>query len=84
MAGAAGLHDRDAIRLPTFVTMKPQETRVSGVLLRQVMTEPLRPASADVASVRAHLRLAPENGLSRQELAEAITHLAFYAGWPTR
>ena len=64
--------------------MKPQETRVSGVLLRQVMTEPLRPASTDVASVRAHLRLALENGLSRQELAEAITHLAFYAGWPTR
>jgi 4-carboxymuconolactone decarboxylase len=29
-----------------------------------------------------HLRLAQENGLSREELAEAITHLAFYAGWP--
>jgi 4-carboxymuconolactone decarboxylase len=23
-----------------------------------------------------------ENGLSRDELVEAITHLAFYAGWP--
>jgi 4-carboxymuconolactone decarboxylase len=29
-----------------------------------------------------HLRRALENGLSREELAEAITHLAFYAGWP--
>ncbi|MEU2502301.1 carboxymuconolactone decarboxylase family protein [Streptomyces albogriseolus] len=29
-----------------------------------------------------HLKLALENGLSEQELAEAITHLAFYAGWP--
>jgi len=29
-----------------------------------------------------HLRLARENGLSGEELAEAITHLAFYAGWP--
>ena len=29
-----------------------------------------------------HLKLALENGLSQQELAEAITHLAFYAGWP--
>ena len=30
-----------------------------------------------------HLKLALENGLTKQELAEAITHLAFYAGWPT-
>jgi 4-carboxymuconolactone decarboxylase len=24
-----------------------------------------------------------DNGLTREELVEAITHLAFYAGWPT-
>lgn len=30
-----------------------------------------------------HLRLALENGLTRDELMEAITHLAFYAGWPS-
>ena len=29
-----------------------------------------------------HLKLALKNGLTREELAEAITHLAFYAGWP--
>jgi 4-carboxymuconolactone decarboxylase len=29
-----------------------------------------------------HLNLAMENGLSRDELVEAMTHLAFYAGWP--
>ncbi|WP_178075137.1 carboxymuconolactone decarboxylase family protein [Paenibacillus albus] len=29
-----------------------------------------------------HLRLAQENGASREELVEAITHLAFYTGWP--
>jgi 4-carboxymuconolactone decarboxylase len=29
-----------------------------------------------------HLRTALENGLTREELAEAVTHLAFYAGWP--
>ncbi|MER5950393.1 carboxymuconolactone decarboxylase family protein [Streptomyces sp. NPDC001904] len=29
-----------------------------------------------------HLKLALDNGLSRDELGEAITHLAFYAGWP--
>jgi hypothetical protein len=30
-----------------------------------------------------HLKFALENGVSREELIEAITHLAFYAGWPT-
>ena len=30
-----------------------------------------------------HLKRALENGVSRTELIEAITHLAFYAGWPT-
>ena len=29
-----------------------------------------------------HLKRALENGVTRDELAEAITHLAFYAGWP--
>ena len=30
-----------------------------------------------------HLKRALENGVSRDELVELITHLAFYAGWPT-
>lgn len=30
-----------------------------------------------------HLNRAMDNGLTREELVEAITHLAFYAGWPT-
>lgn len=29
-----------------------------------------------------HLERAQDNGLSREELAEVATHLAFYAGWP--
>lgn len=33
--------------------------------------------------LRSHLTLAIQNGLTRDELAEAITHLAFYAGWPS-
>jgi 4-carboxymuconolactone decarboxylase len=31
----------------------------------------------------AHLRRALANGVTEQELGEAITHLAFYAGWPS-
>jgi 4-carboxymuconolactone decarboxylase len=29
-----------------------------------------------------HLRRAVENGVTKDEVIEAITHLAFYAGWP--
>lgn len=32
--------------------------------------------------LRSHLALAQQNGLTEEELVEAITHLAFYAGWP--
>ncbi len=29
-----------------------------------------------------HLKRALENGLTKDEVVETITHLAFYAGWP--
>lgn len=30
-----------------------------------------------------HLKRARETGITRDELAELATHLAFYSGWPT-
>ena len=30
-----------------------------------------------------HLKLGMQNGLTLDEITETITHLAFYAGWPT-
>lgn len=30
-----------------------------------------------------HIERALKNGVTREELVEAITHLAFYSGWPT-
>jgi 4-carboxymuconolactone decarboxylase len=33
--------------------------------------------------LRFHLAFAVENGLTEAEVIEAITHLAFYAGWPS-
>jgi len=32
--------------------------------------------------LRFHLNKARENGLTKDELVEVITHLAFYSGWP--
>jgi 4-carboxymuconolactone decarboxylase len=32
--------------------------------------------------IASHVRRAVQNGVTRDELVEAITHLAFYIGWP--
>ena len=65
------------------------------VLFAQVWTRPeLSPRDRSLVTVAAlvaggnteqmvgHLNLAKQNGLTEEELIEAITHLAFYAGWP--
>jgi 4-carboxymuconolactone decarboxylase len=36
-----------------------------------------------IEQVEYHLKKAFENGLTKEELVAAITHIAFYAGWPT-
>lgn len=33
--------------------------------------------------LRWHLTHARQNGVTEQEAVEVITHLAFYAGWPS-
>src|SRR3954467_15491148 len=33
--------------------------------------------------LRSHIQLARENGVTEAEIVEVITHLAFYAGWPS-
>ena len=32
--------------------------------------------------ISIHLTRAVDNGVTKEELIEALTHLAFYAGWP--
>ena len=34
------------------------------------------------SSLKYHIMNAKNNGVSRKEMAAAITHVAFYAGWP--
>ncbi len=33
--------------------------------------------------LRGHIGRALDNGVTREEIGEIITHMAFYAGWPT-
>jgi 4-carboxymuconolactone decarboxylase len=68
---------------------------VDDVLFPQVWADPtLSPRDRSLVTVAAlivgghhdelpaHLRRAVSNGVTREELAATITHLAFYAGFP--
>ena len=35
-----------------------------------------------VPQLEAHLNIAKNNGVTKEEIVELITHLAFYTGWP--
>ena len=49
---------------------------------RSLVTVSALIASGQVAQVSYHLNRAMDNGLTRAQAAEVITHIAFYAGWP--
>lgn len=49
---------------------------------RSLITVAVLIAGGDADQLRFHLGRAKENGVTETELIEAITHLAFYAGWP--
>ena len=39
-------------------------------------------ANGQVAQLTGHIPIGMNNGLTQPEIAEAVTHLAFYVGWP--
>ena len=39
-------------------------------------------ANGQAAQLTGHINIGMNNGLTQAEIAEAITHLAFYVGWP--
>ena len=49
---------------------------------RSLVTVACLATSGNTEQLSYHLGLAKENGNSETELIEALTHLAFYAGWP--
>ncbi|MFC9351608.1 carboxymuconolactone decarboxylase family protein [Arthrobacter sp. NPDC057013] len=49
---------------------------------RSLITVAALLAGGNAEQLNFHLDYARKNGLTEQELIEAVTHLAFYAGWP--
>ena len=50
---------------------------------RSIVTVSALIAMNRIEQLPFHLALARDNGVTGDELAELITHLAFYSGWPT-
>ncbi|MEG3129325.1 carboxymuconolactone decarboxylase family protein [Pantoea cypripedii] len=55
-------------------TLSPRE--------RSLITLAALTALGRVQQLPWHIRFAQQNGLTREEMVETFTHLAFYAGWP--
>jgi 4-carboxymuconolactone decarboxylase len=49
---------------------------------RSLLTVAALTTGGNTEQLAFHLGLAKENGATEEELVEALTHLAFYAGWP--
>lgn len=49
---------------------------------RSLVTVAALAATYRPEQLKVHIGRALENGLTAEEIAGAITHLAFYAGWP--
>ncbi len=49
---------------------------------RSLVTVAALIANGNTEQLSGHFARALENGLTETELAEVITHLAFYTGWP--
>lgn len=49
---------------------------------RSLVTLGALTALGRVQQLAWHIRFAQQNGVTREEIVEVFTHLAFYAGWP--
>jgi len=50
---------------------------------RSLITVAVLTAMYRTDELRGHMQRALDNGVTRDEIKGLITHLAFYAGWPT-
>ena len=63
----------------TVATTRPEPAIRSD---RSLVTIAALAGMGDDDQLDTYLRRAIESGLTRDQIAEAFTHLAFYAGWP--
>ena len=50
---------------------------------RSLITVAMLTAMYRTDQLRGHIGRALDNGVTKEEISEVITHVAFYGGWPT-
>ncbi|AXQ78489.1 carboxymuconolactone decarboxylase family protein [Streptococcus chenjunshii] len=50
--------------------------------LRSIVTVSALVSGGNLEQLEHHLQRAKANGVTKDEIAEILTHLAFYTGWP--
>jgi 4-carboxymuconolactone decarboxylase len=50
---------------------------------RSLITVAVLTALYRTDQLRGHIGRALDNGVTKEEISEVITHIAFYGGWPT-
>lgn len=50
--------------------------------IRSIVTVSALVSGGNLEQLGPHLEKAKENGVTKDEIIEVITHLAFYTGWP--
>lgn len=58
-----------------------RETQLSAHQ-RSLITISALISGGNLEQLPAHLKIGKANGITKTEIAEVITHLAFYVGWP--
>lgn len=75
---------------PTFVSLTDDvlfgevwsRTDALSARDRSLVTITSLVSSGNFEQLNAHIPMGLANGLTQEEIVEAITHVAFYAGWP--
>ncbi|MCY7008078.1 carboxymuconolactone decarboxylase family protein [Fusobacterium simiae] len=50
--------------------------------LRSIVTISALISGGNIEQLSYHIEKGKENGITKEEIAEIITHIAFYVGWP--
>src|SRR5438270_750751 len=91
LAAAAESPSREDVQMVAPALDKYTQDRLFGDLWkrpglaprdRSLVTISALIANGQVAQLTGHIPIGMNNGLTQPEIAEAITHLAFYVGWP--
>ena len=65
-----------------FCLVKFGQEKTNSLRDRSLITISALMAQGLYPQVKSHLIIGKEHGLTKEEVVEVATHLAFYAGWP--